>query len=522
MSVGDTPLWRYQEKDTVMEYQEREIDLIELLWKILFAWRYLLIAGIICAILLPGGMYFKNLRSYNATLEKQEEMTKAKDSMSKEEQREAALRNLKDDEKDAVEIAYISQKDYDSALKYVTTAPVMQVDAYNEEATIIEYYIDSDYKIDYNGVNKESYTSAVKDSYNNLVNGGTVASNVASMNVVVYPANYIQDLVNANSEGDDNIITISVVAPDRDSRDKIALSVKDTIESSTAKISEQIGSHSIRLINEYQVNRVDSDLLMKQKEIKSALTTAKTSLDTAKKSLTDNQKTALNSLTAIDKNETAGNTNAVDSAGNTSGTQASSSSSGTDDTTLTKPTFSIKYALIGFFAGILIVAIIIALIDILSGKLNYETELRDIFRIDTLAVFRKENRYKGIDAWLYKMKTKNKHMESYEETLKRLITKTTLLLQGKEADSVYVMGTVPNALSDDAGSRVEAGLKENGISVTFGDNISYNEEALVDAVNNGTAIVVEKLGESKVKEIATLLTTVREHEIEVVGGVVVE
>ncbi len=506
-----------------MDYQEREIDLIELLWKILFAWRYLLIAAVICAILLPGAMYFKNLRSYNATLAKQEEMVKDKDSMTKEEQRESAAKNLKEDEKSAVEIAYISQKDYDKALNYATTAPVMQIDAYNEEAVVIEYYIDSDYKIDYNGVNKESYTPSIKSAYANLVNKGAVASNVASMKEVSYPANYIQELVNADSEQNDNTLTIKVIAPDKDMRDRIAFAVKNTIENSTAKISEDIGSHSVRLLNEYQVNSVDSDLLKKQKDVTSSVTSAKTALDTAKKSLTDEQKTALNTLVSLDKGEASGNASDAQTTG-TAG-DASGSATGTkgaDGTALTKPTFSIKYAVIGFFVGILIVAVIIALIDILSGKLNYETELRDIFRIDILAVFRKENRYKGFDAWLYKMKTKNKHMESYEETIKRLITKATLLLQGKETDSVYVMGTVQGALSDDARSKIEAGLKDSGISVTFGDNISYNEEALVDAVNIGTALVVEKLGQSKVKEIATLLTTVREHEIEVVGGVVVE
>ena len=116
-----------------MEYREREIDLINLLWKMAFAWRWCLVAALVCAILAPGVKYYKDLSSYNESLNKQEEVQTVKNTMSKEEQKALLTKNLKADEKAAVEMAVISTKDYNDALKYLNTSPVMQIDAYNEQ-----------------------------------------------------------------------------------------------------------------------------------------------------------------------------------------------------------------------------------------------------------------------------------------------------------------------------------------------------------------------------------------------------
>ncbi len=495
-----------------MEYREREIDLINLLWKIAFAWRWCLVAALVCAFLVPGVKYYKDLSSYNESLNKQEEVQTVKNTMSKEEQKALLTKNLKADEKAAVEMAVISTKDYNDALKYLNTSPVMQIDAYNEEVYNLDYYLDSGYVNDANGVNKESYTNSVLAAYCSLVNDGTVAENAARLEGNTYTVSQLQEMISADYV--ESTIKVNVIAPDAALRERLAGVVRDTFAANSDKIASDIGAHSIVVMGEYQTTRVDNSLLTKQKEAKSRLTTAKTAVDTNKKNLKDAQLTAYNNLVALDADETSTN---MSNANATSTTTDASSSE-----TLTKPSFSIKYAFLGFIIGILVVAVIVALIDILGGKLNSAAELKDVFGIRSLYIIRKEKHYKGIDAWLYKMRYKNKRNNTAEESIEHFMTNISLLLKGKELDRIYVTGTKVDALENATRDVLINGLGKEGISVEFGDNVCVDQNSLVKADEAKAVLVVEGIGTSSFNNICQEFTTFNQHEIDVVGGVVIE
>ncbi len=500
-----------------MEYREREIDLIDVLWKVAFAWRKCLIVALICAIALPGLMYVKNLRSYNASMEALEQQQQSVGMMSKEEQSQKALEGLTDDEVKAVNSALRLTENYNAALKYLDDSVAMSIDPYNEEATIVEYYVDSDFKTVNPGTNEESYTPSVISAYIDLITNGTIAQTTASLEGVTLSAPFIQELINVDSKDNGNIIEVTIIAPDSQLRSRIAGVITDTFNAHTGNISEAIGSHSIRMMNEQQVTRIDNDLLKKQSDATTKVTSGKTSLDTATKALNDKQKSALNTLLVINKSEAAN-----DSATNTTSNNTDSNSTvkNADGTTLTKPTFSIKYAVIGFFVGIILVAGVIALIDIFSKKLKYDTELKDVFGIDTYAVFKKEKQYKGFDAWLYKMRYKNVRRMTDEESMERLATGVSLILKNKECTSLYVTGTQIDSLSDTLKDGINDGLK--GIKVEYGDNVYYNPQSLVKADELGVVFIVEQIGGSSVDDIARELTALHEQEIEVIGGMLYE
>lgn len=497
-----------------MNYQEREIDLINLCWKIAFAWRWCLIVALVCAILVPGIKYYKDLSAYNASLDKKQEAQAVKENMSKEEMKAQLTKNLKADEKAAVELAVMSAKDYNDALKYLNTSPVMQIDAYNEEVYNIDYYLNSGYVNDANGVNKESYTNSVLAAYCSLVNDGTIAENATRLEGNIYTVSQLQEMISADYV--ESMVKVNIIAPDAALREKLAGVVRDTFAANTDKIASDIGAHSIAIMNEYQTTRVDGELLTKQKDAKSRVTTAKTSLDTNKKNLKDASLTAYNNLVALDEDE-----NSSDMA-NANTTSTATTASASDSETVTKPSFSIKYAALGFIIGLLAVAVIIALIDILGGKLNSEAELKDVFGIRSLYVIRNEKHYKGIDAWLYKMRYRNKRRNNAEESVEHFITNISLLLKGKELNSIYVTGTKIGALETATRDVLINGLGKEGISVEFGDNVCLDQNSLVKADEAKAVLVVEGVGTSSFNDICQEFTTFNQHEIDVVGGVVIE
>lgn len=501
-----------------MEYREREINIINLFWKIAFAWRWCLAIALICMILLPGAMYIKELRAYNASGAGSNEAQSAGENVSKEEQIELAMKSLTEDEKVAVNQAVELAKDYEAAINYVESSPLMKIDAYNEDAKVIEFYVDSDYVSNYNGASKESYTGSVVASYCNLINNGTIAQNVAATGEIGYTTSQIQQLI-STSKGDStgNIITVSVIAPMADEREKIASSIKDIFAGSTDKISQDIGSHSIRVLNEYQVNRFDSDLLSSQKSARERVSSSKTALDNAKKTLKENQISALES---IFKAEGITKAKAKQSNSTATSTASASKTQATAQQNVAKPTFNIKYAVIGFIIGILLVALIVALIEIFSKKLKYDYELKDIFGVNPLYAIRRKKEYKGIDAWIYKKSMRRRN--NVEESLEHFILDVSLLLKGKGVKRVLITGTKSDALIDPSRKTIVDGLGKEGISVEFGGSVCADRNSLVLADDIKNVLVVEQIGSSHFDDIVKEFETFREHEIEVAGGVVVE
>lgn len=495
-----------------MEYREREIDLINLLWKIAFAWRWCLAIALICMILLPGAMYIKNLNAYNKSVSANEQNQTTNDNLSKEEQTERVLKNLTEDEKNAVNQAVAAAKEYDLASKYLESAPIMKIDAYNEDAYIIEYLIDPGFKSGSSMASSDSYSGTLVTAYTNLVNNGTVANNVIASGTVPYSALQLQSMIvidNSNS----NIITISVIVPDDTMRTQISNVIKDTFEGSKDKITQDIGNHDLIIMNEYQVNRIDTDLLTAQKSTKERVTAAKTALDNAKKALKENQLSAMNSILKIE------GISSVQSSGNSTATNTASTQSTSGQST-SKPQFSVKYAAIGFIIGILLVALIVALIEIFSKKLRYDYELKDVFGVNPLYTIRKNKEYKGLDAWIYKMSTRGRNKN--EESLEHFILNISLLLKGKDVKRLLITGTKSDALVDSSKQAIIDGLNKEGISVEFSGNVCNDQNSLMLADEIKTILVVEQIGSSHFDDIVKEFETFREHEIEVAGGVVVE
>lgn len=496
-----------------MNYQEREIDLIDLMWKVAFAWKQCLVVGIICAMLLPGIMYLKDMRSYSASLQKQQEVESAKGNLSKEEQRALLAENLTNDEMVAVDTAVMYTRELDAAMKYYDNSPLMKIDPYNSDELVLEYYINSGYEMDENGVNKESYTEALSIAYINLVNNGSVANSVADSTGL--SSADLSELIYASAEGNNvivNNVTIRILGADEDTRTAIATGIKAEIEKSKATIANAIGAHEITELSEYTVRRVNTEILDKQASAKSKIATASNNLENYKKAMSEDQLNVLNGLLGIEED--------VVLEGETSGAATSEADTASAEVIEpVKPSFSKKYAAIGFVLGIFIVAGIIFLKEVLSGTLHYASEFKDLFGIDLIGVVRKEKEYKGLDKLLYNLRYKNKRQMSEEEAIRHLVKSIGLLCKEKDVNRLFVSGSCMSELGENIRTAISNELAPKGIVATYGDNVSFDKESLEAANDIKNMIVVEKVNVSVVEDIAREIETVKEHGVNVIGGV---
>lgn len=142
---------------------EREINLAELLWNILFSWRQIICCGIIFAILLSGMKYVQDSRSYRA-------------AQNKDTEQEEVLLTV--EEAKQVEDAEILMKRIGEFQNYLETSELMQIDPYKKPVVELQYYVESDYTYNYTQDNQSDYTGDLMSLYYNYIRSGEMSKKV--------------------------------------------------------------------------------------------------------------------------------------------------------------------------------------------------------------------------------------------------------------------------------------------------------------------------------------------------------
>ena len=135
---------------------EREINLIELFWGILFNWRQILCVGIIFAVLLSGVKYVGDTKDYR----------KAQNAGSELE--EIELTNEEEEEVDSAKKIMERIEEYEN---YMDNSVYMQLNPYKKHIVELQYFVKSDYIINYTQDHYHDYTEAIMAMYNDYITG---------------------------------------------------------------------------------------------------------------------------------------------------------------------------------------------------------------------------------------------------------------------------------------------------------------------------------------------------------------
>lgn len=126
-------------------FEEREISLRELIWKILYGWRAVIVSALVFAVLLGGYSYVKSSQSIkNAKNQKNVSIVELEEGLSTQ-------------EKEAVEQAEAIQQQIIEKEEYQKESILMNVDAYHQDSKTLQYYVDTNYTWSLNKENEEDY-----------------------------------------------------------------------------------------------------------------------------------------------------------------------------------------------------------------------------------------------------------------------------------------------------------------------------------------------------------------------------
>lgn len=467
-----------------MEKWEREISLQELIWKIILGWRFLLVSAVIFTVLLTAVGYLKNLTSYQ---EEQNPSSQTKVPQDYE---------FTEEDLHQIRTAELLMNSISKNREYLEESILMNLDPYEEQVLILQYYVDSDYQFNYTKDNRTDYSSAVTTAYSEYMKNGELAKKITKSLKLDLNAKYLNELIFIDVSKTDGIFCIEVLYPDKNVLSEIAKVIKEELNNQTAGISEKVGSHSLTLFSENITVKTDMDLVNRQKASRDMLNAYDAQLNSLKASMSTEQLEQLK-LSDLDGDQTPEEMTQVEPLGMS--------------VTL------LKYVILGFSVGLFFATIWLVCQMLFNDKLQTSDELMEIFSLRLFGTLQSQKKVSGFDKILLDIKNRHKKQLTSEESLDILVSNIELTCRNKKISQIYLTGTEIERADVELIQQIIDRLKHAEIEVIYGENICYRSASLRKLVEVGTAVIVEEAQISIYKEIAKEIMIIREQEVDIIG-----
>ena len=479
-----------------------ELNLVDILWKVLMQWRPILVFSILVAFAVSGLKYYKDITAYKASVQATTEQKTKKTSYT-DKDIEKLQDKLSDTELNAVETAVFNQRKILTDQKYLNSSILMQIDSQNKHVVYIDYYM-SGAKPKFSELLCRSFSSRFYDRDVLQKLSKTMNEDIASADL----QKVMGELINVDYSGTTQsvstaagdgyqvstevypVITVSVVLPTDTDSAAVVKAVNTAMKSISKDLNKTVGKHRLNLLESYDKYTVDNDLKDTQNNVKDEILTSQSSNATAIDSFTDDQKTLyeaeiqnLKKEMGIDAKETK------KAAGTESSVSDADSTSESDDSLISveKPSFSKKYCAVGFIAGIFIYIVCYVLLIALRHRVNSGDDLADVTNLRKFGEYHKYT-YKGIARFIW-----SKHIYDYyyrrylslEETSKYAADgiKASLTLMRNDEDISDISSnhkTITQRSSVSAGS---SGDIANTVTILSLDTFTQNAQKYVSEVS---------------------------------------
>lgn len=464
------------------ERMEREINLLELFWNILLGWRQIICFGLLFAILLGGVKYARDTRAYQAA-----------QNMDKEQEEEALTEEELEQVTEAKELT-AQMAEYEN---YMEESAWMQIDPYKEPRLTLQYYVKSDYVINYTRDNVHDYTGDVVSAYGNYASSGEMSNKIIEEAGLSISQEDFSELRSVDMDGTTLVITIAY--PQEEKLAAIEESVQKQISKKESEF-QQIGSHKMVFLGGTQDFVVDQDLIDRKSVVVDTVTRLKGQVDNLKTNMTEPQLNLLKN----DKEEEAGEKE--------------------EENLIPKPGFSVKYAVLGAVFGIFLVCVWIVCKMLFTARLQSSEEIRNLYGMRLLGeieVPSKQSRFlPGIDAKLLAVKNRRKKKLSPDQQIKMTSANIALSCKQQGIDHIYLTGSEYEKADKKVLESLKQELSAQGVQIQEGGNIFYDAESLKQGTAIGHLLFVEQIRQSIYDEISNELNLAREQKTNILGIVV--
>lgn len=486
---NNTQMWNKSE--------ERQINIGDLFWKLIYSWRFIIGWAIVLAVCLGGLKYVKDVRATKAM--SQEEV------ISLEEKEE----ELSEEEKKALEDARILQACIEEKQAYQSNSILMGINPYAKPVVTLQYYVDTNYIVNYTQDMEQDYAIELVSAYTSYVENKGLLNNVSDTLQWKMEDIYLGELISAGGRisidgdvsdtmnGSGNTFVVYLTGENEKQLEELAGAVKKAIEDYKPILEEKIGTHELVLVSGLASTVVDSTLVNMQTVLSDSITTLQTRLDTMIATFSTDQKQIFEGESDAE--------GAVE----------------TNEKVVVGASVSVKYIVLGAFAGAFLACVWIALRYILGNKLKNTAEMEELYGLRIFGELeQKEGKKKrflavidrGID------KLCKKEVWTLEEQKKLILTNLTVSCKKEGITKLFVTTSLHlTEMEKQLLESVTKELKNVGIEVVFGENILRNAKSFEQMSEVGTVILVEKVGHTSYSNLEKELTLCTQQKAVVFG-----
>lgn len=480
-----------------------DIEIKDLLWEFVRRWRIIVILAVLCGAGLTLYQYRQDISKTDVVIVKktQEELEKTMGEQDLDEVTAAAALKRQMDEKSA----------------YMEASALMQINPYEEQAVILQYYVRAE----------EKTAADAAASYRAYIRNGSLAKTVSEKENAGIEPLYLSELICLNADesnvyidseeaketihlkaaGDTETASFSlkVIGRTSDEAEKIAQEVKAALKEYGNIISAAAGVHELELMEESCGMRVDQELAELQNRNATAIKTISNNLDKMKNEMTGDQISLyVYRTTAEEQAKQEENT----------GTAAEKAVQ-----------ISVKHLIMGVIIGIILACGFIFISYLFAPALRSEEEIKTLYGIKILGMvddsaLQKKKLFGGIDRFILKLQNKRKKNLSLEQEMQMICTNVFLDCQKKGVQEVFLTSSTGECIPEDVWNKIKAGCEEKGIRVTSGNAIRYDAKALEQSAQIGNAVFIEKKRVSLYDELYSEIALCKEHDIYVMGMIV--
>lgn len=481
--------------------KEREIALQEIVWKCMLDWRRALVCAVIFAVLTMVLQYTQAQKSYEAAMEAYEKQLAVYESGEGENEHSVDMTVFTTDELQQISDAKSLQSMLDRSRSYMQNSILMNINAYKKNVLILEYYVDSDYKFNYQRDIKPDYTSAVVEAYANYVKDGEMAQLIKDNMDLNYELRYIEEIVEVTEGQSGSSFTVEIICTEDMASEDVAVIVKEALGIQTAGIAERIGGHSLELISENTTIKADAVLANQQQTYQNMINNYRNQLNVLKNAMTGEQLEVLGIVVVTEEEEDEGEEQEV------------------EPQQPVKPGVSVKYLLLGFIAGIFFSAVWTACEMLFASRLQNVAELSDLYKLRLFGLIPVEKKQTGIDGYLLKAKNRHKKQMTMEEWLNVICANIELVCKDGNLGQIYLTGSEWEKVDPQIIQQLVSRLTKIGVSVSYGGNICYDMTSLRTVHEIGAVILLEQENLSIYREIEQEVRVLAEQNVNVLGCV---
>lgn len=500
-----------------MNTEEREISLTGLFIYIAKGWRNLLIWMLIMAVAMGGIQYVREIKVYkdfqlaqsteSETNEKEKEEEKEKEKEKVILTMEELKEEITDEEKQAVAKVVRLEKEYDRQLDYIESSMFMTMNPYDVSIARLQYWVNTDYTVNYTGITKKDVTGDIVTSYINRLEDNDWREKALKAAKEKTELRYFSEMVGLGNGG--SYFTIVIRYPDEKKLQTMIDVLDEEIKSYQSQITKIFGEHKLRNVNKTIEVVVDNDVYNTQQTRKNNLLNLENNIASYKRDFNDNQKSWYAGKILINEEEEE---------------KTEEELLEEEEPIVAPPTPQIRFKniLLGALLGAFLLCMIRAMRYILSDKLKVEDNVDSYLGVVGLGNIQ-ENEIETtgmnkIDRWIESFSKKSYGNLSKDQQIKMTVSNIALYCEKENMRKIYFNSSI-NCIEEKAGQIINL-LKERGISVKTGFSILQDAAAIEEMSKAEGVVFFEQAGQSSYKEVEREIELCRKHDKAIIGMIV--